>query len=824
MVENIKTEILLELVFSINSGLPEDQILQSAIPVFIKKLNCFAIVMLKPADDSFNDYYILPFAFKKSLFWAEAKEKFLREKGTAKPDDIIEIQHQSKFLYAYQLSNYGMLIFARKSPFSKLFKNELKPVINYLSNSLIQSIQQKKREETEFALKESEDRYRSFISQVTEGVYRLECDKPMDLSLSVEEQIDFIYDHMFIAECNDSFMNMYGISDRKDIIGKGHLYFHGGRHNPVNRNQLRVFINSGYHTENGITKELNTMGKQMFISNNALGIFENNQLIRMWGTQIDITEKMMDDQVKQMLYTISNATLTTKDFPELIEIIRIQLENLFETNNFYIAFYDEATGMLSTQNEKDEKDKIQSWPAEKSATGYVIKHQKPLLASDIEILKLCEEGEIVMIGTPSKVWLGVPMIVNKRVFGAIVVQSYDNPDAYTEKDKLLLEFISGQISISVERKKAEQDLKDALVKAQESDRLKTAFLANMSHEIRTPMNGILGFTGLLKEPKLTGEKQQRYIGNDIINISKVESGQMEVSITETNINEQIEFIYTFFKPEVIHKGLKIFIKNFLPANEVIVKTDKEKVYAILTNLVKNAIKFTNEGTIEIGYEKKDKYLEFFVKDSGVGIRQAQVNIIFERFRQGSESLSRNYEGAGLGLSISKAYVEMLGGEIWVESVVGKGSIFYFTLPYNMGNKVEKADKIIAKYNVEEQDIKDLKILIAEDDEISEMLISMVIGEYGKEILKVKTGIEAVEVCRSNPDIDLVLMDIKMPDMDGYEATKKIRQFNNSMIIIAQTAFALSGEREKAIEAGCNDYISKPYSQKLLSALVKKHLI
>jgi len=243
------------------------------------------------------------------------------------------------------------------------------------------------------------------------------------------------------------------------------------------------------------------------------------------------------------------------------------------------------------------------------------------------------------------------------------------------------------------QKQVEHDLLIAKEKAEESDRLKSAFLANMSHEIRTPMNGILGFTELLKIPDLSGQKQRKYIGiieksgarmlniiNDIISISKVESGQMEVVLSETNVNKQIEYLYTFFKPECDKKGVHLSYQNALPDIVAIIKTDKEKVYAILTNLVKNAIKFTFEGSITFGYKKKDYFLEFFVRDTGAGIRSELKDLIFERFRQGSESITRNYEGAGLGLSISKAYVEMLGGKIWVESEEKKGAAFYFTLP------------------------------------------------------------------------------------------------------------------------------------------------
>lgn len=391
-----------------------------------------------------------------------------------------------------------------------------------------------------------------------------------------------------------------------------------------------------------------------------------------------------------------------------------------------------------------------------------------------------------------------------------------------------------------ESKNAEKEMLIAKEHAEESDRLKSAFLANMSHEIRTPMNGILGFAELLKDSDLTGEEKDEYIEvieksgvrmlniiNDIVCISKVEAGLMEISISKTDINEQIEYVYTFFKPVTIQKGIQLHYKNALPADKAIISTDREKIYTILTNLVNNAIKFTISGDIEFGYEKKGDYLEFYVKDSGLGILQGQKEFIFEMFRQGSESLNRSYEGAGLGLSISKAFVKMLGGEIWVESDFGIGSTFYFTIPC----QPEQEEKIgslsfDAIENAVSQDyVKPLefKILVGDDDETSVKLIKMILGKLSDKIISVKNGLEVVDTFRYNPDIDLILMDIKMPVMDGYEATREIRKFNKDVVIIAQSAYALAGDREKAIDAGCNDYIAKPFGKESLLALVKKHI-
>jgi PAS domain S-box-containing protein len=427
---------------------------------------------------------------------------------------------------------------------------------------------------------------------------------------------------------------------------------------------------------------------------------------------------------------------------------------------------------------------------------------------DLEAKWICRNGEVIIVRENAKV----------------IRDSNGEPLYY-----------DGTVEDITGRKQSEMELIIAKEHAEDSDRLKSAFLANMSHEIRTPMNGILGFADLLKEPHLTGEQQQEYISiiersgkrmlniiNDIVSISKIESGQMKTTISETNINEQIEFIYDFFTPEVERKGMQLFFKNILPSKETIIKTDREKLYAILTNLVGNAIKFTQTGSIELGVEKKANYLEFFVKDTGIGVSEQQKGIIFERFRQGSDLTSRFSEGAGLGLSISKAYVEMLGGKIWVESDYGKGSIFYFTLPYNAETEAKTVIKVVSSGLGANNHGKDLKILVVEDDEASKDLITTVLKKFGKEFLQAGTGLEAVEACRNNPGISLILMDIKMPIMNGYEATRQIRQFNKDVVIIAQTAYGLEGDRERAIESGCNDYISKPISFDLLRMLIRKH--
>ncbi len=400
--------------------------------------------------------------------------------------------------------------------------------------------------------------------------------------------------------------------------------------------------------------------------------------------------------------------------------------------------------------------------------------------------------------------------------------------------------IDGAIRDITERKKSEHELIVAKEHAEESDRLKSAFLGNMSHEIRTPMNGILGFSELLKDPGLSGDKQQEYIRiieksgermlnviDEIVDISKIESGLMKLNLSETDVIEQLEFVYSFFKKEVGTKGLELYLNRSMPFPEFIIITDREKLYSILTNLIKNAIKYSEKGEIEIGCDLVEMHdraslLKFYVKDTGIGIPSDRQKAVFERFIQADIEDKMARQGAGLGLSIAKAYVEMLGGEIWLESKEGKGSVFYFTLPNSGPEQAKIAEKVISATG-HENPFRKLKILIAEDDQISSQLISIEVKNFAKEIILVETGKEAVEACRRHPDIDLVLMDIQMTEMNGYEATKQIRQFNSTVIIIAQTAFALAGDREKAIKAGCNEYVQKPIKKDKFLRILQKCL-
>jgi len=381
-----------------------------------------------------------------------------------------------------------------------------------------------------------------------------------------------------------------------------------------------------------------------------------------------------------------------------------------------------------------------------------------------------------------------------------------------------------------------EELLRAKERAEESNKLKSAFLANLSHEIRTPMNGVLGFSRLLQDSDLTSDMRHSYLSvieksgermlniiNDLVDISKIESGQMVLSLSNVNLNELFRELYTIFKPLVDEKGMQLLIENKLPENMITVKTDRSKIFAILSNLIKNAIKFTSKGCIWYGCRVTDSFFEFWVKDEGVGIPKDRIKSIFDRFVQADIRDEKVYEGAGLGLTISKAFVGMLGGQIWVQSQENKGSQFYFTLPLKADFESKKGqdtqDIFVPKVHQEKIGSK-LNVLIVEDNKtIDDVYLATILKNIGNKIIHAGNGVEALEVCRKYHNIDLIMMDIKMPIMDGYEATRRIREFNNDVIIIAQTAYAHSDAREKALEAGCNDYIAKPIKKDSLLRLI-----
>lgn len=420
---------------------------------------------------------------------------------------------------------------------------------------------------------------------------------------------------------------------------------------------------------------------------------EKGNIVNLLAVKEDITARKRDEAIQNILFKISKAGSESKNLDELINQISISLGELIDVSNFYLALYDEQTDTFTLPHFQDQKDVISTFKAAKTLTAYVLKSKKSFFGTRDKIDKLRAKGVVESLGEPAKIWLGVPLMIDNIAFGVFVVQSYDNEKAFSEEDKEMLEFISNEISHIIIRKKADEEIRIALEKAEGSDRLKSAFLANMSHEIRTPLNSILGFIELLNDPEIGPEHQEEFsliiknsakqllsIINDILDFSMIEAGQIRIVKTTFMIEKVIREIYNEFLPEAQGKGLEFKIDPRILHSETTIETDFSRLRQICSNLVNNALKFTRSGNIEIGFSTNREGFLFYVKDTGIGIPNDFKNYVFERFQQAERSKSRNYGGNGLGLAISKNLVDLMGGKIWFESEVGKGTVFYFLLP------------------------------------------------------------------------------------------------------------------------------------------------
>jgi PAS domain S-box-containing protein len=710
-------------------------------------------------------------------------------------------------------------------------------------------------------------------------------------------------------------------------------------------------------------------GKIKSVWEKGQGVYnEQHELLFLEGFISDISESRESLHAQKMIYEISKSAYLAKNLEDFFNSIHQFLGSIINAENFYVAMYDSKNDTISLPYHVDYRDKFASFPAGKTLTGFVIRTKQPLLANELVIEDLALSGQIEIVGTPSKVWLGVPLIIDGEVIGVIAVQDYNNPDQYTVRELELMKFVADQIAILIsrktteesfqqeqayleqlfegspeaiamidsngivskinseftnlfgytqaeiagnqidhfistpetqdelltitrnalegniidietsrkhkdghlvdvsvlvnpirikdkiigcygiyrdisDRKKIEKNLIAAKVKAEESDKLKSAFLSNMSHEIRTPMNAILGFSTLLSDSSVSEEERLEFIRiirdrgkdlmriiDDIIDVAKIESGQIKVEIKECPVNVLLTNLLVTLT-EVKRKQAKThLILNCLPGNsdkDFSILTDGNRLRQVLTNLIENAIKFTDQGKVEFGYTLKsignDPVIEFFVTDTGIGIREEMQDMIFERFRQVDDTNTRKYGGTGLGLTISKNLIQLLGGEISLESVKGKGTSFFVRLPMQV--TASKPAEVAVKQKIHESGMPDWsskQILVAEDEESNYFLLSRILKKTGVNLLWARNGIEAIDLFKAN-QVDLVLMDIRMPVMDGYEATNAIKNINKNLPVIAQTAYALKGEREKSLTAGCDNYISKPIDSRELIAVLGKYL-
>ena len=396
----------------------------------------------------------------------------------------------------------------------------------------------------------------------------------------------------------------------------------------------------------------------------------------------------------------------------------------------------------------------------------------------------------------------------------------------------------------VDRKIAEEKLKKAKERAERSDQLKSAFLANMSHEIRTPMNAINGFLSLLSDDDVSTNQKKEIIElarsssndliniiNDIIDISKIEADELTIEKALYYVNEIFQEIYDYYLKDLsyLHKNkvqLKLEKDESNVEDKIALYTDKSRFKQVMNNLISNAIKFTDEGEIVFGYQRITsggrKLLKFFVKDTGIGIPEESQEYIFNRFSKLDDKRKKTYKGTGLGLAISKKLVQMLGGKIGVQSKINKGSEFYFTLPYKVLDSKETNLLYVPKTKVE-VDWRNKVILVVEDTPSNYLLIENYLKSTKVQIFWAKSGKEAIDIFKETEHFDLVLMDIQLPGINGYEVTKLIKAYNQTVPVIAQTAYALSGEKEHSLKEGCDDYIAKPFKKETLIEVLSKHI-
>ena len=530
-------------------------------------------------------------------------------------------------------------------------------------------------------------------------------------------------------------------------------------------------------------------------------------------------------QFLQSIYDQINGTIGTAScipHPELVENQLKKLGVAIEQSPSIVMITD-PYGAIEYVN-----------PMFTHATGYsaeeAIGHNPRILKSGLMPDSVYKDlWQTILSG---KVWRGE--LQNKKKNGDLLWESVVI-STILDNDGTLLNFVAVKEDIT-EQKKLLNELAVAKEKIDESERIKASFLANISHELRTTINGIIGFSEIMKDQDISKEEQTEYnnlihrsallmmnIINDLIDISRIDAGEIMLQTAESPVNELLHNIYAFFKSDIDSKGLRLSCTSGLPDNESIIETDSSKLTQILTNLIQNALKFTTVGGIDFGYTRNNTMLEFYVKDSGIGIPVEMHDKIFERFYQVDHSLTSSYNGSGLGLSISKAYVELLGGSLRVESAVGSGSKFLFSIPYNppIFQLSGTPSSPLTLGNELLDSLSGLTILIVEDHLESSYLMSKSLSDESCIILYAANGLEAVKLVKKFLQINLVLMDIKMPVMDGLEATRHIKQMRPDLPVIAQSAFTSYEDREKASEAGCDIFITKPINKIELIKLIKK---
>ncbi|HBC77135.1 MAG TPA: hypothetical protein DEO60_08890 [Bacteroidales bacterium] len=568
-------------------------------------------------------------------------------------------------------------------------------------------------------------------------------------------------------------------------------------------------------------------GNRIQVSLIASNMVINDEVVASLGIYRDISFERKSQLIQDILYNISTAALNQIDVKDIYPTIVHELNKIWDTNNFFIALYDKKSDTLSMPFFSDEKDKFENLPARKTITKWVISLKRSVLLKINDLKELENSGDIALVGTQCKVWMGVPLKAEKEIIGVMALQDYHDEDKFSQDDVNVLEFIANQIAIAIQRRTMIDNVIQASRKAEEAAQSKQQFMSTMSHEIRTPLNEVIGITNLLlqgnpREDQMDYIKTLRFSGNhlltlvnDVLDYNKMESGKIVFEQAQFNLNDFLKDILRTYSFRAKSKNLEFDIikENELPPE---VFGDPIRLNQILSNLLSNALKFTQKGSIhiiikELELKNKKSCIEFRVKDTGLGIPRDKHDMIFESFTQASPDTTRHYGGTGLGLAICKKLVELQGGTIEVESQPDKGSTFrfvlYFGIPENTG-KVERREAEESYSGLEGK-----RILVAEDNKINFFVANKFLTGWGVKVTHVENGKLALELLEKE-DFDLILMDLHMPVMDGIEATRVIRKSESQRIsnipVVALTAAILSESQDKIEDISFNDYVLKPF--------------
>jgi PAS domain S-box-containing protein len=565
-------------------------------------------------------------------------------------------------------------------------------------------------------------------------------------------------------------------------------------------------------------------------------------------TAVDIAKRKHSEAVTYLLYRISDAVSATRDLNHLYESIHGIFMEILRARNFFIALLDEKNDRLVFPYFRDEMDgsffevRDISNPGTSSLTLEVIRTGRPLMLTRAEMIERRRDTGLTPVGTMSRVWLGVPLLVRDKVIGAMAVQDYTDATYFSREDIGIMEAVSRQVALAIERKMSEEALHEAGRAANAASRSKSEFLANMSHEIRTPLNGILGMADLTLDSELTTEQRANLemlrdsgrallrVLNDILDISKIEAGKLELTEERFLLRQFVRSVAEIFAVEVRRKGVALHwtVDDDVPDRLL---GDGGRLRQVLVNLVGNAVKFTDRGEVAVRVTREPLpmgggtdapgapvALHFSVRDTGCGIPKDKQGEIFESFSQVDGSLRRRYQGTGLGLTISRRLAEMMGGGISVQSEPGQGSCFEFTAVCRVASGEAQAACPQGPCAP-----GPLRILLAEDNMVNMIYARRVLERMGHEVVTANSGRTVLEAL-GRERFDCVLMDIQMPDMDGLEATRRIRALRSgptpsTVSIVAMTAHAMRGDRERFLAAGMDAYLAKPIDPEQLAGVL-----